>query len=431
MNGAAGCLAPERATALIAPPPRLPFMHAQLARRPGVLPLHPSAWTVVERDFAAQAALRDALVARQPNTVLALAAEAEDAADALLEAVLDHLADREDYAVEPERRRVLRPDGAVVAVERAAPMRTLARLTAEDWCLMQRAPGAEEYALTAAALCFPSRWLLAEKLGRAMISIHEPVEDYDDMLARRVARLFDGLRPGRPLVRVNWLVHDDPALFQPLSESRHAGAGQSTGQSTGQRAGRSTGHSTGPSTGPSTGHSAGHSTGHSTGHSAGHSTGPSTGQSAGHSTGPSAGPSAGPGGPGARGFYLRTERQTLARLARTGAVAFGIKTSVTPIAALAPHEAAALAEALSAMHDGAAAHRIGEGHHAAALAALARIADPGGPRGPVAPGGPRGPAGPVAPVATVAPVAPGGPGGGDPLRRVAPTPSRDAGLRGD
>ncbi|MEO1001470.1 MAG: heme-dependent oxidative N-demethylase subunit alpha family protein, partial [Pseudomonadota bacterium] len=44
-------------------------------------------------------------------------------------------------------------------------------------------------------------------------------------LAGRVQRLFDGLRPGRPLWRANWLLYTDPALHAPRSEGEGGHAG--------------------------------------------------------------------------------------------------------------------------------------------------------------------------------------------------------------
>ena len=38
-------------------------------------------------------------------------------------------------------------------------------------------------------------------------------------MARRVQRLFDGVREGRPLWRFNALWYDDPTLFQPRPEN--------------------------------------------------------------------------------------------------------------------------------------------------------------------------------------------------------------------
>ena len=43
--------------------------------------------------------------------------------------------------------------------------------------------------------------------------------DYTDDIARRVQRLFDGVRPGMPIWRFNALWYEDPSLYQPRAES--------------------------------------------------------------------------------------------------------------------------------------------------------------------------------------------------------------------
>ena len=50
-------------------------------------------------------------------------------------------------------------------------------------------------------------------------AIHIPVPQYDEGIARRVQRLFDGVQVGRPLWRANSLWHGFPDLHQPKSES--------------------------------------------------------------------------------------------------------------------------------------------------------------------------------------------------------------------
>ena len=85
----------------------------------------------------------------------------------------------------------------------------------EDICLLQKR--GDEHVLTAAILCFPASWTLAEKFDRPLIGIHEPVDEYTDNIAARVQRLFNGLRAGRPLMRQNCLFYEDAALFQPRS----------------------------------------------------------------------------------------------------------------------------------------------------------------------------------------------------------------------
>lgn len=50
-------------------------------------------------------------------------------------------------------------------------------------------------------------------------------------------------------------------------------------------------------------------------------------------------------------FYLRTERQTLLRLPASGAIVFGIKTSICPLTALQTEQRAALRQAIQALSD--------------------------------------------------------------------------------
>ena len=85
------------------------------------------------------------------------------------------------------------------------------------------------HVLSAALLCFPASWTLAEKIGRPLGAIHGPVPDYDAGIAARVDRLFSGVREGRPLWRANLLRYEDPALHQPRTEAdpRRTGTAES------------------------------------------------------------------------------------------------------------------------------------------------------------------------------------------------------------
>lgn len=181
---------------------------------PGTRPLEPDGWITVDEAFAAQMAQRDALLSARPEAVLYQEPDAAAAAEELLEETLALLARRGDFGVGPDRVR--RPDGITVPVNRAAPMATLGRLVQEDLCLMLKR--GEEHVLSAAVLCFPASWSLEDKAGRPLTRIHDPVAPYDAGMARRVQRLFDGVRPGRPLWRFNALPYASAELHQPRRE---------------------------------------------------------------------------------------------------------------------------------------------------------------------------------------------------------------------
>ena len=185
-------------------------------RLPGVSPLDPGEWLLVDDAYGAQMALRDDLLARARGSVLALDPAALPAAQELFDTVLAHLARRPDFDL--GAREIRRPDGQTVRLDRDDPLGTLGQLVQEDLCLLQKPPGAAEHVLTGAVLCFPASWTLAQKFMRPLIRIHRPVAEYDPDLARRVQRLFDGVRPGRPLWRRNALWYTDPSLHQPRPE---------------------------------------------------------------------------------------------------------------------------------------------------------------------------------------------------------------------
>lgn len=180
---------------------------------PGVAPLVEADWLRIDETYGAQMAEKARVIEADRSAVLALDASARDAAEELLEHVVAHLARLDGFERAGDEMRC--PDGRRTLLDRADPMLTLSRLTQEDFCILQK-QGAE-HVLTGAALCFPASWMLSEKFMRPLIGIHEPVESYDENVAKRVQRLFDGVRVGRPLWRFNALWYADPRLHQPRS----------------------------------------------------------------------------------------------------------------------------------------------------------------------------------------------------------------------
>jgi dimethylamine monooxygenase subunit A len=246
--------------------PSAPWMVPAQRRLPGTQPLSMAEWLVTDDAFAGQMALRDRLIAERRGDVLAGTPGSEAAAEEVLETVLANLPPGYVRA----GMRVIRPDGVTVDLDADTPLATAGRLVQEDLCVLEKRPGGEEHVLTAAVLCFPASWTLAEKIGRPLGAIHIPVATYTGDIARRVQRMFDAIRPGQPIWRQNALLYAAPELFQPRREAE-------------------------PRVPPKS-----------------------------------------------RPDYLRSERQCLLRLPRTGAVLFSIHTYVLPFAALTEEQAAAL-----------------------------------------------------------------------------------------
>lgn len=189
---------------------RLPYDISNPPDLPGTRPFDEADWLHRDDAFEGQMAERDRLIAEHPGLVIAMDEGAREAAVELLDRVL-----AVSYA--GMRRTAPRPDGMIVPIDRAVPLATLGRIAQEDFCILQKR--GDEHVLTGAVLCFPASWSLAEKFMRPLTGVHEPVAEYDDNIARRVQRLFEGVRVGQPIWRFNALWYAEPDLFQPRSET--------------------------------------------------------------------------------------------------------------------------------------------------------------------------------------------------------------------
>ncbi len=104
-----------------------------------------------------------------------------------------------------------------IASSHVAPIVVASLQVPDDLCLMQRFN--DVYRLTAACVCSPSYWRLAEKIGRTLDGIHDPVPTLNDKLSVKMAQFFTRLPEAAIFERRNWLMHTNPALYQPVSEA--------------------------------------------------------------------------------------------------------------------------------------------------------------------------------------------------------------------
>lgn len=193
----------------------IPYDPLQERPLPGMAPCPADQWLYPSSDYAEQMRERTRVLAVHRSSVLYYGVGTQVACGELLDHVLAALNKRNDFHITDHSARC--PDGRQVALNRAAPLETLNALIQEDICLMIKQ--GDEYTLRAALLCFPAAWTLAEKIEKPLSRIHHPVQDYDETLAKRVNRLFDGIRAGRPLWRDNRLFYNAPDLYYPFTEA--------------------------------------------------------------------------------------------------------------------------------------------------------------------------------------------------------------------
>ena len=180
---------------------------------PGTRPISPDEWIICDDAFSQQMALRDELIETKRDKVLAISDQANEAAVELSKMALEFSIKSLGY--QKNNDEVIRPDEVSIKIDLSDPMRFLGRLVQNDFCILQKV--GDEHVLTAASLCFPASWSLEEKFLKPLIDIHIPVKEYNEEIAKRVQRLFDGLQVSRPVWRFNALYYEEPDLFQPRS----------------------------------------------------------------------------------------------------------------------------------------------------------------------------------------------------------------------
>jgi len=193
-----------------------PFLDGPWRLAMGLKALDLREWIEVDEHFAGQLAERRRLLDQRREAVLGALPESAAGQAEVLELLLDHLPERfpEHYRrANGELANLVTGERFELAAWREAPLELAGRLVQEDLCLLQR--GGSAYRLVAGVLCFPSHWRLADKLGRPLAVIHEPVPGFADGLAVTVDRFFANLQVARPVWRVNWSLVDTPQLFLP------------------------------------------------------------------------------------------------------------------------------------------------------------------------------------------------------------------------
>ncbi|MEO0486026.1 MAG: DUF3445 domain-containing protein [Pseudomonadota bacterium] len=176
----------------------IPYAATTRRALPSLQVLDPAGWLIFDEAEAGQIARRKTLVAERPGDVLAALPGSEAAQAEALEMIGAHLG-------EAHGREVV-----------LGQMADLAGAIQEDVVILEPRDGV--HVMTAAILCFPASWSLAEKIGRPMASIHAPVAEIDTRMDRQIERVFAGLRVDRPLWRYNHLWYEDAELFQPRRE---------------------------------------------------------------------------------------------------------------------------------------------------------------------------------------------------------------------
>ncbi len=183
----------------------------------GLKRLDPADWIDVDDNLRAYLDEKDRLAARVPEAIFAAEPQSWEAQREVLELLAAHLpACFPDIYVSDGRSISIAPAFRRVALDSSLPpLISAASLVQEDLVILQK--DGDAWRLTAASLCFPSSWRLADKFGKPLHQVHAPVPDFGEGTrnAGLIERIFDNLRPEQPVLRWNWSIHDDDALYHP------------------------------------------------------------------------------------------------------------------------------------------------------------------------------------------------------------------------
>lgn len=171
----------------------------EFRHRVGTKPLDLGEWLPDDVESAPTIAMKRELLAERRDEVVAIHPGGEDVAEEAAHLVASY-------------------KGAVISGTGIDALVEAALLVPDDLTVLQplKSPEGEEQLLfVAGVVCSPSRWRLATKVGKDMLTVHQPVSQYAQHIGTPVDTLLRRLTVDRPLWRSNWTLEDHPALFQP------------------------------------------------------------------------------------------------------------------------------------------------------------------------------------------------------------------------
>lgn len=187
----------------------------------GIKPLTMDQWLEVDELLVPNLELKRQLVEEHYDTVIQ---QYETANDAILETedeITRHLS-----AHFPDLYELNGNQFTVKTIQRTfeidqdpkAALKRIAQYTQEDFCLLSaKAP----VILEAGTVCFPSRWKIADKIGKGSPGIHTPVPKFAETIGKPTASFLEMIPKDKPVWRMNWTLHDSYDLFCPEAHESH------------------------------------------------------------------------------------------------------------------------------------------------------------------------------------------------------------------
>ena len=219
-------------------PEYAPYKSGQFRLAMGLLPLDLHDWIEPDERMAGELAEKERLLHERHQDVFAVLPEALAGSAEVLERLGAHLPTRFPQLFQREGNvlhHLVTRQSWDLSQNVLHPLDLAGRLIQEDLCLMRFNAESSLYHLVGVSLCFPTRWRFAEKLGKPLNLVHEPVPGYEKELASTMDRFFERIKVDKPVWRVNWGLVDDPTLFQPTGHGRKGLNPDITSQNAGEK----------------------------------------------------------------------------------------------------------------------------------------------------------------------------------------------------
>lgn len=181
--------------------PYFPIEEGDFKLTMGLKPLSDNSWIEVDANYTRETTLRRSLLQDQRAAVFATTKAAAASEADVYQRVLKNL--KKHHPNIPIEKPLPDTNDLVKA----------ASLVQEDLVIMQET--SEGFTLSAAAVCFPSAWDLAKKVGRNMRHIHAPVPGVNEVIGNSIDLFFKNMKPTKKVQRFNWGLYDRENLFQP------------------------------------------------------------------------------------------------------------------------------------------------------------------------------------------------------------------------
>ena len=174
-----------------------------------------SQWLSIDEQRHRLMAAKDRVLDADTDGSVITTAPGQEASVELLQCVLEHLQRFHTSTHSVTDQGIVDLDSdRCTAIDMNNPLLTIARALPDDFCVLTL-DDEQSWTMTAAAVCFTSRWNLAGKVGLNLNEIHQPVPGYEDKVAGAVNHLINRLGTDQILRRSNWTLLDTDELHLP------------------------------------------------------------------------------------------------------------------------------------------------------------------------------------------------------------------------